>query len=118
MAASNAVFHFVAAGGSVRGMTMDVSAYLDDTANNLIRFDQAAKAGTASPDSWTAPVDMALTDMVIAAATGQTTTQLQRNGIPTGDYLLNALHLASVVTRPHLGVIIPRGTKFQAKQIA
>jgi hypothetical protein len=118
MAAANGVFHFIYAAGRMRGMSADVSAYFDDTAGNFVRFDQSAKATAASNDSWIPPAPCILTDIVMAGATAQTTTQLMRNQVPSGDFILNALVLASVTNRTALRVPVPAGVKFQAKQLA
>jgi len=115
MAAQNGVFRFV---GLMRRITYDVSAYFDDTATNPVRFDTSGKAGSTSPTEWIPMEPVMLVDMVLAAATGQTTTQLNRNNVPTGDYLLNALHLAAITTRPGLRVPCSAGIKFGAKQLA
>jgi len=116
MAAQNGVFHFI---GLRSGQTYDVSAYFDDTAGNLVRFNQAGKAGATSPDFWDAPEPVVLRDIVLAAATGQTITQLLRGGKPTGDYFLNAIHLASVVTRPVLNIpFYPSVGRVSATQLA
>lgn len=114
MAAQSAIFQFKGRSG----MTYTLSAYLDDTAGNPVRFNQAGKAGATSPTEWTPPEPVALKDVIIAAATGQTTTQLVRNGQPTGDILLNAAHLASVTFRPALSVVYTPIAKVGAYQIA
>lgn len=114
MAAQNGIF--MLKGRS--GMTYNLSAYFDDTAGNPVRFSQAGKAGTGSPTEWTPPEPCALIDVCLAAASGQTTTQLARNGQPTGDYLLNALHLASITTRPQLAVVYHQLAKLTAFQLA
>lgn len=85
-------------------MTYSVSFYLDDTAGNPVRWSQASKASATSPTDWQPPEPVVLTDICIAAASGQTTTQMTRNGIPTGDYLLNAVHLAAITFRPVLAI--------------
>ena len=59
-----------------------------------------------------------LRDWIIAAASGQTTTQLTRNGQPTGDYLLNAVYLASITTRPPLNVMFGPIHELGAYQLA
>jgi len=115
MAAQSGVFKFM---GMRSRQTYDVSAYFDDTAGNYIKFDQSAKASAASSDSWTPPEPVALIDLVLAAATAQTTTQLIKGGTHTGDFIMNALYLVTVTFRPALRVFINTGTKFQAKQIA
>lgn len=114
MAAQNGIAGFV----GKSGMTYNVSFYLDDTAGNPVRFSQAGKAGASSPTDWTPPEPVALVDFCIGAASGQTTTQFLRNGQPTGDIILNAVHLASVNTRPALRVLFSPLARFGALQIA
>lgn len=114
MAAQSAIFHFK--GKSL--MSYTVSAYLDDTAGNPVRFNQAGKATATSPTEWTPPEVVALKDVIIAAATGQTQTQIVRNGQPTGDVLLNAVHLASIAFRPPLAVLFSPVAKVGAYQLA
>lgn len=114
MAAQNGVMMFKGRSG----MTYNISFYVDDTAGNPVRFSQAGKAGAGSPTEWTPPEPVALVDVCLAAASGQTTTQLARNGQPTGDYLLNALHLASIATRPQLAIVYTPLAKVGAYQLA
>lgn len=114
MAAQNGVAKF----RGQSGMTYSLSFYCDDTAGNPVRFSQAGKAGAGSPTDWTPNEPVALLDFCLAAATGQTTTQIVRNGQPTGDNLLNALHLASVTTRPDLTIPFNSVSKFGAYQLA
>lgn len=114
MAAQNGVFHFV---GRSRA-TYSVSAYFDDSSGNPVRFSQAGKAGATSPTDWTPCEPVILVDVCLAAASGQTTTQLVRNGQPTGDIILNAMHLASITTRPHLTIGFNPTNKVGAFQLA
>jgi hypothetical protein len=114
MAASSAILQFV---GKSK-MSYTLSAYLDDTAGNPVRFNQAGKASATSPTEWTPPEPVVLVDVIIAAATGQTHTQLVRNGQPTGDILLNAVYLASITTRPPLRVVFNSSNKVGAYQLA
>lgn len=114
MAAQNGIFRFI--GNS--GRTYNVSAYFDDTANDLVKFDLAAKAAAASPDYWQPNEPCVLRDVILAAATGQTSTQILANGQPTGDVLLNAVQLASITTRPMLNLPFGPGLRVSAKQLA
>jgi hypothetical protein len=114
MAAQNGVMSFI----GQSGMTYSLSFYLDDSAGNPVRFNQAGKAGATAPTDWTPPEPVVLVDVCIAAASAQTTTQIVRNGQPTGDILLNAMHLASVTTRPSLRVPFTSLAKVGAYQLA
>lgn len=114
MAAQSGIFTFK----GKSGMRYSLSAYFDDTANAPVRFSAAGKAGATSAQDWTPPEVVALTDVILAAATGQTQTQLLRNGQPTGDVLLNAVQLASITFRPPLAVLYSPLTRVSAIQLA
>ena len=92
--------------------------YFDDTATNLVRFDAGAGAGAATPDFLAIKENSYIRDIILAAATGQTKTQICVNDNGTGDILLNALHLVSVTSRPVLGTPLPAGSKLTMIQLA
>jgi hypothetical protein len=100
------------------GQTYNVSLYFDDSANNPVRFSGYGKAGATSPTEWSAPEDCVLMDLCIAAASGQTTTQLLKNSQPTGDIFLNAIILASIVSRPPVRILYRKDERVGAVQIA
>jgi len=114
MAAANVIFNFK----GKSGQSYSISSYFDDSAGNPARFNAAGKAAAGSPTDWTPSEPVVLVDMVIAAASGQTMTQITRNGQPTGDMLLNAVHLASITTRPPLRIPYGAGMRVGAYQIA
>lgn len=103
-------------GRSGQGYSKNI--YFDDTAGNLVRWDGGAGAGATSPDNWVCPEQVRLIDVVLAAATGQTKTQINVNDKGTGDILLNALYLASIVSRPIPGRTFPGGAKITMTQLA
>lgn len=115
MAAQNGVANFV---GLRSRKTYSVSFYLDDTAGNQVRWSQAGKAGATSPDYWQPPEQVLLYDFIIAAGSGQTTTQFLVNGAPTGDIILNAVFLASVTNRPRLSLMFSPAYRIGALQLA
>lgn len=92
--------------------------YLSDSANALATFDSGAGAGAASEAFYIPPEDVKVVDICIAAASGQTQTQLCIDGVPTGDMLLNAIHLAAITFRPVLTLGVLKGHKFTMIQIA
>lgn len=92
--------------------------YFDDTAGNAVRWDGGSGAGAASPTEWITPYPCKLVDLILAAATGQTQTQLNRNDAGTGQIVLNAIHLASVTFRPVLGTSYNKGDKVTMIQLA
>jgi len=114
MAAQYGTAYFKSRSG--RSITKDI--YFNDTANALVNWDNGAGSGAATPTDWTAPELMVLKDLVIAAATGQTKTQIVRNGVPTGDMLRNAVHLAAVTTRPALTIFFGPGDRISLIQLA
>lgn len=115
MAAQSGTAYFL---GLSSRQTYTKSLYFDDTAGNLVRYGAGTKAGATSPDAWIAPENVVLYDLCLAAATAQTTTGLQVNGQPTGDYLTNALHLVSVTNRPRLQKMFPAGYRIEMIQVA
>lgn len=101
-----------------RGDVRQVDAYFDDTAGNPVRFDGGGGASATSPTFYTVPRNCIVTDVVLAAATGQTKTQINRNNQPTGNILRNSVHLASVVTRPALRIMFAAGSNLSMTQLA
>jgi len=112
MAAAQGIFQFVGRRG-----TYSVSAHFDDTANNPVRFSQSGAASATSATDWTPPEPVILMDVILGSATGKTQTQILRNSQPTGDMLLNAVHLATVVVRPALRVAFNQVSKIGAIQL-
>lgn len=96
----------------------NINIYADDSAGNKIRFDDGSGAGAATSPEYRPPVPVVMDDLCLAAATGQTRTQINVNGTPIGTILLNAMHLASVVNRPRVGAVIPAGAKLELIQLA
>jgi phage-related tail fiber protein len=94
-----------------------VSIYLSDVAGVSLKFSRTGKADANSPDNLVFSNWTGIEDVVIAAATGQTTTTICRNDIVVG-VLLNAQHLASVTTRPEPGIIFSPGQKLTSYQVA
>lgn len=95
-----------------------LNCYFDDTAGNKVRFDDGAGAGAATSPEYKPPFGGVIADVVLAAATGQTKSQININGVPVGTILLNALHLASVTSRPPVGVGFLPGAKIEIIQLA
>ena len=115
MAAQSGNVSFV--GRSTRTYAKQI--YCDDTANHTVLFDAGVGAASGIGDAFfIAPEMMVMTDICLAAATAQTRTQVVRNGVPTGDTLLNAQHLASVTFRPQLRIPFLKGDKVALVQLA
>lgn len=102
----------------VDGISRNVDIYFDDTATNPVRFDGGAGSSATSPTFWTCPIAGYLIDVVLAAATAQTKTQINRNNMATGAILRNSVYLASVVTRPPLRLPYNRGSQISMTQLA
>jgi len=110
------VFSFV---GLRSRRTYSVDAYFSDVAGAQVNFDAGAGAGSSSPDFWTAPEPVILTDFSIVTGTQDTTKiQLTVNGRPTQDHLRYAMHLTTLSRRPVLAIGIGAGQQFRAIQRA
>ena len=96
----------------------EIGIYFDDTAGNMVRYDAGSGAGAATPTDFIPAMNCVLHDIVLAAATGQTKTQINVAGRPVGSVILNALHLASVTTRPKLNIPVRKGQKLEMIQLA
>lgn len=92
--------------------------YFDDTAGNRVNWDSGSGAGTATATDLSFKEDVILASIALAAATGQTKTQVLVNETPTGDIIRNSLHLVSVTNRPGLGVPVQRGLRIALVQLA
>lgn len=113
MAAQNGVVTFERPNGT----KFTYSVYFDDTATNPVRWLKDGKAAAASPDNLIITEVSAVVDVVLAAASGQTTTVVKKNDLPVST-LLNALHLASITTRPVPGILCLPGQKLTMIQVA
>lgn len=101
------------------GRRQSVSTYLNDTTNNLARFDESKIAVAASPDSFTMKDPGAIIDICLTSDLATPThLQILRNGTPTGDILDCTAQLASVVNRPNPNVFFNQGDKIQISQLA
>lgn len=100
-----------------KGGTYSVQIYFDDTAGNPVKFDVGGGDAAKGAEEWRPPAPCVLTDVLIAAATGQTKTTINRAGARIAT-LLNAVHLASVVTRPSLAIVFGPAVPISANQVA
>ena len=97
----------------------NVDVYYSDVADALINWDGGAGASATSPNSFTAPEAVILTD--IAIVTGGTDTkklQLLRNNQPTGDFIRHVPHLTTNPVRPQLQLGFGQGVEIRAIQKA
>ncbi len=113
MAASNGTLTF----SRPRGSKIFVNFLLDDTAGHLANFSRDAKAVATDLTTLRINEVQGLEDVCIASATGQSQTVLKKNGVPLAP-ILNAMHLASVVTRPELGFVFVPGDEITMLQVA
>lgn len=97
--------------------TMNVQFYLDDTAGNAVLWDVGGGDAAKGAEELRPPVPAVLTDLCIAAASGQTKTTINRAGMRIAT-LLNAVHLASVTNRPSLALLFGPALPISANQVA
>lgn len=96
-----------------------ISAYANDTSNNLVRFDEAKVAAAGSPDQYNVKEDGVVDDIIFTSDLATPThVQLLRNGAPTGDIFDVTAQLASVVNRPNIDCPYAAGDKIALMQIA
>lgn len=99
------------------GTRFTYSIYFDDTAGNPVRFLKDGKAAAASPDNLIMGEIAGIKDIVLLAASGQSTTVIKINDYPVST-VLNALHLAAITTRPTPDIVIRPGQKLTMVQVA
>lgn len=113
-----ATFTFVALVGSPPRI-YNVDVYYSDVVDALINFDGGAGASATSPDSFTAPEAILLTDIaVVTGGTDTTKLQLLRGNQPTGDFIRHVPHLTTNPNRPSLSLGFRAGTQIRAIQKA
>jgi len=115
MAAQYGVMSFVTTG--TPRQSLNVQFYLDDTAGNALLFDVGGGDAAKGAEEYRPPQPVYLTDVLIAAASGQTKTTINRAGARIAT-LLNAAHLASVVSRPPLAMLFGPAQPLSGNQIA
>lgn len=97
--------------------TFSVQFYLDDTAGNSVKWDVGGGDAAKGAEEYRPSIPVNLTDVLIAAASGQTKTTINRAGMRIAT-LLNAVHLASVVTRPTLALAFGPNAPISGNQVA
>jgi hypothetical protein len=101
------------------GKSYSVDIYVSDVNGALITWDGGAGAGASSPDFWSPPEDVILTDYSQVTGTADTEKlRLTVNGRPTQHILRYSIHLTSLNNRPKLNVGFRRGSRVAAIQIA
>lgn len=101
------------------GRRYSISVYLNDTTNNLARFDEAKIAVAGSADNFQVKEACSIIDICLTSDLATPThLQIQRNGTPTGDILDCTAQLASVVSRPSPICPLAPGDKISIMQIA
>lgn len=104
-----------------RGLTgnnYSVDVYVSDVAGAPVRFDGGAGAGASSPDFYSFPEPVIITDFsVVTGLTDTTKIRVTANGAPTPNILRYALHLTTIATRPQLSLKLRAGTRLGAIQI-
>lgn len=101
------------------GRIYAVSCYLNDTTNNLARFDEAKVATAGSADQYVIKENCTLIDIALTSDLATPThIQVMRNGTPTGDILDATAQLVSVVNRPNPSCPFTTGDKLMLMQVA
>lgn len=101
------------------GKTYSVELYLSDVDGALINWDGGAGAGTASPDFWTPPENVILTDYAMVTGTADTEKiRITVNGRPTQHILRYETFLTSLQSRPRLQIGFRQGARIAAIQVA
>lgn len=105
-----------------RGLTgnnYSVDIYVSDVAGAPVRFDGGAGAGANSPDFYSFPEPVVVTDISVVTGTADTTrARMTANGAPTPNIMRYALHLTTLATRPSLSIKLKAGTRLSAIQLA
>lgn len=105
--------------GIASGRIYNVDIYFSDVVDALLNFDGGAGASATSPNSFTCPEEVVLTD--VAIVTGGTDTkklQILRNNQPTGDFLRHTQHLTTSPARSPVRLGFRTGTEVRAIQKA
>ncbi len=101
------------------GKTYSVDAYVSDVAGALVTWDGGNGAGASSPDFWTPPEDVVLTDFAMVTGTADTTKiRLTVNGRPTQHILRYTVYLTSLNNRPPLNIGFRAGARVASIQLA
>lgn len=116
MAAQSGVATFAFIGTRVP-QTINVQFHLDDTAGNPVLWDVGGGDPSKGAEEFRPVRPVNLVDFCIAAASGQTKTTINRGGARI-DTLLNAVHLASVATRPRLAIAFGPNAPISGNQVA
>jgi len=115
MAAANGNLVIV---GLSSGQTYSPSCYLPDVANDLVLFSNAGKAGVSSSPKLVFSEPVALISLAILTGSAQTHLMILKNGQSTGDILLQALYLSSVVARPNHNILFAAGEEIGIQELA
>ena len=95
----------------------NVDVYLSDVSEALARFDGGGGASSTSPDSFTPPEPVLLTDFaVVTGMTDTTKISVLRNNQPTGDFLRYTMHLQTSTARSPVRLGFRSGTQIRAIQ--
>ena len=86
------------------GKTYIVDVYLGDTVDTPVNWSAGGAAAATTPETWTPPEDVVLTDFSVVTGYAQTRLQLLRDQSPMGDVLAHALHLNTLANRPKLAM--------------
>jgi hypothetical protein len=100
------------------GNNYSVDIYVSDVAGAPVRFDGGAGASANSPDFYSFPEPVIVTDLsIVTGLTDTTKIRVTANGSPTPNVLRYALHLTTIATRPRLSLKLRAGTRLGAIQV-
>lgn len=100
------------------GNNYSIDIYVSDVAGAPLRFDGGAGAGANSPDFYSFPEPVIVTDISLVTGLVDTSRiRITANGAPTPSIIRYALHLTTIATRPALSIKLRAGTRLGAIQI-
>lgn len=115
MAATEGTAVFI---GRNSGRTYVKDVYLGDTVDTPVNFDSGGGASATSKDEVSFPEDVYLADMAVVTGATQTKLHVTRDGVSTGNFLRQTLHLNTLAARPALRIPFRARESIQMLQLA
>jgi hypothetical protein len=105
--------------GAQSKKSYSVDVYLSDVVSAMGNFDGGAGAGATSPDFYTFPEPVILTDFSLPSGmTDTTVARISVNGVPTATMIRWANFLNTLNNRPTLQIKLKAGSRLQLVQLA
>lgn len=102
-----------------RGITVPVDFYVSDVANALVNWDNGRGAAAGTPDFYSPPEDVVITDFSISTGLADTTkAQPTINNMGTGAIVRWANHVNTLSNRGKINLLLRRGTALRMIQLA